>query len=140
MPIARSNTGIADVRNISTLTRSTVGCCCLSSQFDKRNVRTCLGAFPAYSNGLLQKEASYNEAVECIVLLNHAMRRTSTGKALSPTVDRLNCGWMRRLVLAERKARRLGEWTKVRWRATTEDLVRKYGHFKLDALRNAQPM
>jgi len=82
---------------------------CPNSQFDQRNVRTCLGAFPAYSNGLLQKEASYNEAVECIVLLNHAMRRTSTGKALSPTVDRLNCGWMRRLVLAERKARRLGK-------------------------------
>ena len=32
------------------------------------------------------------------------------------------------------------EWTKVRWRATMEDLVHKYGHFKLDALRNAQPM
>ena len=25
-------------------------------------------------------------------------------------------------------------------RATVEDLVFKYGHFKLDALRNAQPM
>ena len=32
-----------------------------------------------------------------------------TGKALSPTVDRLDCGWMRRLVLAERRARRLGK-------------------------------
>jgi len=71
-----------------------------------------------------------------------------SGKALLPTVDRLDCGGMRRLVLAERRARRLGKsatrtnglWTKVRWRATVEDLVRKYGHFKLDALRNAQPM
>jgi len=33
----------------------------------------------------------------------------ATGKALSPTVDRLDCGWMRRLVLAERRARRLGK-------------------------------
>ena len=36
------------------------------------------------------------------------------GKALSPTVDRLDCGWMRRLVLAEQRARRLGKsvtWT-----------------------------
>ena len=32
----------------------------------------------------------------------------ATGKALSPTVDRLDCGWIRRLVLAERRARRLG--------------------------------
>jgi len=28
----------------------------------------------------------------------------ATGKALSPMVDRLDCGWMRRLVLAERRA------------------------------------
>jgi len=33
----------------------------------------------------------------------------ATGKALSPTVDRLDCGWMRWLVLAERRARRLGK-------------------------------
>jgi len=33
----------------------------------------------------------------------------ATGKALSPTVDRLDCGWMRRLVLAKRRARRLGK-------------------------------
>ena len=33
----------------------------------------------------------------------------ATGKALSPTEDRLNCDWMRRLVLAERRARRLGK-------------------------------
>ena len=33
----------------------------------------------------------------------------ATGKALSPTVDGLDCGWMRRLVLAERRARRLGK-------------------------------
>ena len=33
----------------------------------------------------------------------------ATGKALSPTVNRLDCGWMRRLVLAERRARRLGK-------------------------------
>jgi len=32
----------------------------------------------------------------------------TTEKALSPMVDRLDCGWMRRLVLAERRARRLG--------------------------------
>ena len=33
----------------------------------------------------------------------------ATGKGLSPTVDRLDCGWMRRLMLAERRARRLGK-------------------------------
>ena len=33
----------------------------------------------------------------------------ATGKALSPTVDRLDCGRMRRLVLAERRAPRLGK-------------------------------
>jgi len=27
----------------------------------------------------------------------------------------------------------IDEWTKVRWRATVEDLVRKYGHFELHA-------
>jgi len=33
----------------------------------------------------------------------------ATGKALSPTVDRLDCSWMRRLVLAERRVCRLGK-------------------------------
>jgi len=36
-------------------------------------------------------------------------RGPATLKALSPTVDRLDCGWMRRLVLAERRARRLSK-------------------------------
>ena len=36
-------------------------------------------------------------------------QQPATGKALSPTVDRLDCGWMKRLVLAERRARRLGK-------------------------------
>ena len=40
----------------------------------------------------------------------------ATGKALSPTVDRMDCGWMRRLVLAKWRARRLGKSaTRTNW-------------------------
>ena len=37
----------------------------------------------------------------------------ATGKALSPTEDRLDCGWMKRLVLAKRTARRLVTYVRI---------------------------
>ena len=69
----------------------------------------------------------------------------ATGKALSPTVDRLDCDWMRRLVLAERRARRLGK-SATRTNGPRYDGAQSWrtlyvstAIFKLDALRNAQP-